>query len=122
MWPGTAETAGRTMGERTRKAPRALAVSAGVLLLLAGCSGGGQKKVAAPASTPASTGPTTTIRPVDTGFTGQNSASFCASARTYNDRFTKVSTTPSPEELRTVAREGQAAISQAVGLAPPEIK
>ena len=32
----------------------------------------------------------TTVRPVDTSFTGQNSAQFCNLAKTYNDRFTSV--------------------------------
>lgn len=82
------------------------------LLVLAGCSGGGDK---------AGTGPTT-ARPVDTSFTGQNSAQFCALARTYSDRFASVSSNPQPEQLRTVAREAQTAISQAVSAAPAEIK
>jgi hypothetical protein len=95
-----------------------------VLLVLAGCSSGGDDK-AAPTTTAAgtpSTGPTSTVRPVDTSFTGQNSTQFCTLARTYNDRFTQVGTNPTPAQLRIVAREGQTAITQAVTAAPAEIK
>lgn len=91
------------------------------LLVLVGCSGGGGGKQAAP-TTSAATGPATTVRPVDTSFTGQDSAQFCALAKTYNERFTQVSPEATPAELRTDSREGQAAISQAVNAAPAEIK
>jgi hypothetical protein len=43
-------------------------------------------------------------------------------AKTYNDRFTSVGTSPTPAQLRTLAREGQTAITQAVNAAPTEIK
>ena len=93
------------------------------LLLLTGCSGGGDDDQAAPTTTAqAAGGPTTTVRPVDTSFTGQNSAQFCTLARTYNERFSSVGSNPSPAQLRTVTREGQTAISQAVSAAPAEIK
>ena len=93
------------------------------LLLLTGCSGGDDDDQAAPTSTgPAAGGPTTTVRPVDTSFTGQNSAQFCTLARTYNERFSSVGSNPSPAQLRTVTREGQTAIGQAVSAAPAEIK
>jgi len=94
--------------------------------VLAGCSGGGDDTDgASPTSAPAGSfpsGPGTTVRPVDTSFTGQNSAQFCALARTYNERFTSVGSNPTPDQLRTVAREGQTAISQAVSAAPAEIR
>ena len=91
--------------------------------MLAGCSGGDDEDAAPTTSAPAGTaGPTTTVRPVDTSFTGQNSAQFCALARTYNERFTSVSPNATPAQLRTVAREGQTAITQAVNAAPAEIK
>ncbi len=104
---------------------RTLAACAVALLVLAGCSGGGDDKAAPTTSAPAgtaATGPTTTVRPVNTSFTGQNSAEFCNLARTYNDRSTSVSPNATPAQLRTVAREGQAAITQAVNSAPAEIK
>ena len=91
------------------------------LLVLAGCSGGDDDDSASP-TTVAAAGPTTTARPVDTSFTGQNSAQFCALARTYTDRFTSVGANPTAAQLRTVSREGQAAITQAVTAAPAEIK
>lgn len=106
---------------RTNLTTRAAAVCA--LLVLTGCSGGGDDDQAAPTTTaPAAGGPTTTVRPVDTSFTGQNSAQFCALARTYNERFSSVGANPTPAQLRTVTREGQTAISQAVNAAPAEIK
>jgi hypothetical protein len=96
------------------------------LLVLGGCSGGGDDGKAAPTTAAtgatASTGATTTIRPVDTSFTGQNSAQFCNLARTYTQRSTSIGSNPTPAELRTVTREGQTAITQAVSAAPPEIK
>lgn len=87
---------------------------------MAGCSKGDDK--AAPTTTSAAIGPTTTVLSTNTSFTGQNSAQFCGLARTYNERFSKVSATPTAAELRTVTREGQAAITQAVNAAPAEIK
>lgn len=101
---------------------RTLAACAVVLTILAGCSGGDDKEGASDTSAPAASGPATTARPVDTSFTGQNSAQFCALARTYNERFTSVGSNPTPAQLRTVTREGQAAIAQAVSAAPAEIK
>lgn len=101
-----------------------LAACALAVVILTGCSGGDDDD-AAPTTAPASTaaGATaTTVRPVDTSFTGQNSAQFCALAKTYNERFTSVGTNPTPAQLRSLAREGQTAITQAVNAAPAEIK
>jgi len=89
------------------------------LIVMAGCSGDDDDDAATPTSAPA---PTTTVRPVDTSFSGQGSAQFCAMSRTYNERFTSVGANPSPAQLRTLATEGQAAISEAVTAAPAEIK
>jgi hypothetical protein len=94
------------------------------LVVLSGCSGGNDGDTAsatAPPST-ATGGTVTTVRPVDTSFTGQNSAQFCNLAKTYSDRFTSVGSNPTPAQLRTVSREGQTAITQAVDAAPSEIK
>ena len=101
-----------------------LAACAVAVLVLAGCSGGDDDDAAPTTSAPAVTagGPTTTVRPVNTSFSGANSAQFCSLARTYNERFTSVGSNPTPAQLRTVAREGQTAITQAVGAAPAEIK
>ena len=104
---------------RTTLAACALAAHA-----LTSCSGGdGDDDKAAPTTSGSvATGATTTVRPVDTSFTGANSAQFCALARTYTERFTSVSPNATPAQLRTVAREGQAMITQAVNAAPAEIK
>lgn len=92
------------------------------LLAMGGCSSGGGGGDDAASSTTVPPGPTTTARPVDTSFTGQGSAQFCALSRTYNDRFTNLGTNPTPAQLRTYSREGQAAITEAVAAAPAEIK
>ncbi len=101
-----------------------LARSAVALLVLAGCRGGGDDEAASTtvAPTTAATGPTTTLRPVDTSFTGQDSAQFCSLARTYNERSTSLSPNATPAQLRTAVREGQTAITEAVNAAPAEIK
>jgi hypothetical protein len=92
------------------------------LLLMAGCSGGDDGDAASPTTVAAAPGPTTTVLSTNTSFTGQNSAQFCGLARTYNERFSKVSANPTPAELRSLTREGQTAITQAVNAAPAEIK
>jgi hypothetical protein len=97
-----------------------LAACGVALLVMAGCSGDDDKDTAS--NTTVAAGPTTTILSTNTSFTGQNSAQFCALARTYNERFSKVSANPTAAELRTVTREGQTAINQAVNAAPAEIK
>ena len=101
-----------------------LAACGVALIVMTGCSGGDDDNDAASNTTapPAATGPTTTVLSTNTSFTGQNSAQFCGLARTYNERFSKVSANPTPAELRTVTREGQTAITQAVNAAPAEIK
>ena len=92
-----------------------------VLVVMTGC-GGGDDDGASPTTSSPGTVPTTTVRPVDTSFTGQDSAQFCALSRTFNDRFASVGGNTTPAQLRTVAREGQTAISQALAAAPAEIK
>lgn len=100
-----------------------LAACALALLVMAGCSGGDDDESASDTTAPpAAAGPTTTVRPVDTSFTGQNSTQFCTLARTYTERFGGVSANPTPAQLRTLTREGQTAITQAVNAAPAEIK
>jgi hypothetical protein len=91
------------------------------LALLTACSGGGDDNDAAPTTVaPAATAaPGATTTPT---FTGQNSSQFCGLARTYNERFTSVGPNATPAQLRTVAREGQTAITEAVRTAPAEIK
>lgn len=94
------------------------------LVLLTACSGGDDDNDAAAPTT--TTAPPTTVAAGGSttvpSFTGQGSAQFCGLARTYNDRFTSVNPNATPAQLRTVAREGQTAISEAVSSAPAEIK
>lgn len=75
-------------------------------------------------SAPATTagGPTTTARPVDTSFTGQNSAQFCTLAKNYKNPAASLGSNPTPAQLKTVLTDGQTAINQALGAAPAEIK
>jgi hypothetical protein len=89
------------------------------MIVVAGCSG---DDGAAQDASNRSGRPTTTLRPVDTSFTGQNSAEFCTLSRTYSDRSNRFGANPTPAQLRTVTREGQTAITQAVDAAPTEIK
>jgi hypothetical protein len=98
-----------------------LAACSLALVVMAGCSGGDDDDAASP-TTVAAPEPTTTVQSTNTSFTGQGSAQFCGLARTYNERFSNVSASPTPAELRTVTREGQTAITQAVNAAPAEIK
>jgi hypothetical protein len=88
-----------------------------LLVALTACSSG-SKSASSSSTAPA---PTTTLR-VDTSFTGQGSANFCNLAKSYNDQSKNVGSATTPAELRTVVRDGQAAISQAVSAAPAEIK
>lgn len=94
------------------------------LLVLTGCSSGGDDKDAAPAVSTAPSAPTTTAQPADPKFTGQGSSEFCTLARTYSERSANVSNpaSSSPAQLRAVANEAKTAITQAANAAPPEIK
>lgn len=101
--------------------PSKLAAWGVALVLLGGCSGDDKDKASSTPTTSASA-VTTTGRPVDSSFTGQNSAQFCTLAKTYNDRFSTVNTASTPAQLRIVAQEGRTAINQAASAAPAEIK
>ena len=90
-------------------------------LLLAGC--GGDSDNAEPAG-----GPTTTVAAgpptsgsTDTNFTGANSGPFCDMARKYGARRDQL-TVSNPNQLRAVVTEAEAAIRDAVAVAPAEIK
>ena len=99
----------------------ALAACGIVFVLLTGCSSGSDDGKSQASPTPTSA-PSTTVRPVDTSFTGQNSAQFCALSKTYTDRFTNVGPGSTPAQLRTATQEGRTAINQAAAAAPSEIK
>jgi len=102
---------------------KTLAACGVALLVLAGCRGGDDDAASPGPTTAASESATsTTLRTVDTNFTGQGSTQFCNLARTYNERFTQIGPNATPAQLRTAAREGQTAINQAVNAAPAEIK
>jgi hypothetical protein len=93
------------------------------VVALASCSGDGD--TAAPATTAPTTAaprPSTTLRPVEPSFTGQNNAQFCATARTYNERSGSVSRATTPDQLRAGVRESRDAINQIAAAAPAEIK
>ena len=93
------------------------------LALFAGCSSDSDEDSGRASPTPTSApGPSTTARPVDTSFTGQNSAQFCGLSKTYTDRFANVGPGSTPAQLRTATQEGRTAINQAAAAAPPEIK
>lgn len=94
------------------------------LLVLTGCSGGGDDNDAAPAASTAPAGPSTTLAAVNPTFTGQGSTEFCTLARTYTERSANVGnlSQSNPAQLRTLANEGRTAITQAANAAPAEIK
>ncbi|HVF13461.1 MAG TPA: hypothetical protein VM942_02620 [Acidimicrobiales bacterium] len=102
---------------RARPARRARAVTAAcvvAILPLAGCSDD-KKKEAAPTSE-------TSVRPVDTSFSGQDSAEFCTFITTFTEGSQNVSPTASPAELEASFQKALAAIDQSVAVAPVEIK
>lgn len=99
-----------------------MAVCAVLVITLAACSGGDDDDEAATPTTAPTPASSTTLQPVDTRFTGENSAQFCAMAGSYNDSFATIGANATPDQLRTVAREGQAALTQLVNGAPAEIK
>ena len=108
---------------RSRKTLATRACAVLLLVALTACSGDDDDDDASTTTAaPADTAATTTSRPVNTSFTGQDSTQFCNLSRTYSDRFSAVSSNPTPAQLRTVSREGQAAITQASSAAPAEIK
>lgn len=98
---------------------RILAACGLALVVLAGCSNRDSKPSATPTT---AAGPTTTLRPVDTSFTGANSAQFCALAKTYIDRSSNLGTGATAAQLRVASQDARTAISQAAAIAPAEIK
>jgi len=100
---------------RARAVPAACLVA---LLPLAGCSD--DKKGASVTPTSAATG--STVRPVDTSFTGEGSAEFCRFITTFTQGSQNISPNATPAELEASFREALAAIDQAVSVAPAEIK
>jgi hypothetical protein len=99
---------------------RILAACGLALVVLGGCSSDDPKPSATP--TTLGGGPTTTVRPVDTSFTGANSAQFCALAKTYIDRSSNLGAGATSAQLRTASQDARTAITQAAAAAPAEIK
>ena len=98
---------------------RAVATMGLLTLLLAGC--GGDSDDAAPGAGPTTTAAAATPGSVDTDFTGQDSERFCELLRTYNTRFEGLGITD-PTQLKALATEAEAALREAVALAPAEVK
>ena len=90
------------------------------LLVLGGCSSSDPKPTSTP--TTAAGGPSTTLPPVATSFTGQGSAQFCALAKTYTDRSASLGANLTQAQLRTASQDARTAITQAAAAAPAEIK
>jgi hypothetical protein len=111
---------------RVRRIRNTVAVCGLFVVILGGCSSGGGSKAASPTTVAGATttaaGPTTTVRPVNTSFSGQNSAQFCTLAKSYNDQSKNVSGASTPAQLRQVTQDGRTAITAAVAAAPAEIK
>ncbi|HEX7276553.1 MAG TPA: hypothetical protein VF244_04200 [Acidimicrobiales bacterium] len=89
------------------------------VLLLAGCSDDDDDSAAPPTT---AAGAPTTVRPVDTSFTGQGGAEFCELLATFTGGQEQLSANASPDELRAAFGESITAINQAAGVAPDEIK
>lgn len=98
---------------RARMIPAACLVA---VLALAGCSGSDDDESGATTSTP------TTVRPVNTSFTGQDSAEFCQYVNTFTTGSQAISPSASPAALQASITEAQTAIDKAVSVAPGEIK
>ena len=90
------------------------------LVLLGACSDSGDSP--APSTSTSANPPATTTRPVDTSFTGQGSAPFCSLAKMFNDRFANLATPTTPAQARANLRDAQAALTQAIDIAPGEIQ
>lgn len=92
------------------------------VLALTACSDDGDKAAPVTSETTVAAGASTTVRPADPNFTGQNNAEFCALAKTYSERSGNVTKATSPEELRAGVQESRNAVDQLATTAPAEIK
>ena len=103
-----------------RPARRAHVVPAACLVALmplAGCSDDKKSDTSQSSATTA-----TSVRPVDTSFTGEGSAEFCNFITTFTEGSQNVSPNASPAVLEASFRDALTAINQAVAVAPAEIK
>ncbi|MGI8807138.1 MAG: hypothetical protein ACR2KK_04745 [Acidimicrobiales bacterium] len=92
------------------------------MVVLTSCNGGDDKAGSGASRTTEAPGASTTMRPVDTSFTGQNNAQFCALAKTYSERSSGVTRATTPDQLRAGVQESRNAIDQVAAAAPAEIK
>ena len=100
---------------------RAVAIASfAALVALAGCSD--DKKDAASSTTSSSAAPLTTVRPVDTSFTGVGSAEFCAFIPSLLDASQSVPASATPAQIQQGLETSLAAFDEAVAVAPPDIK
>ncbi|MEA2900191.1 MAG: hypothetical protein QOH36_78 [Actinomycetota bacterium] len=96
------------------------AASFAALVALTGCSD--DKKDAASPTTTASAAPLTTVRPVDTSFTGVGSAEFCAFIPSLLDASQSVPASATPAQIKAGLETSLTAFDEAVAVAPPDIK
>jgi hypothetical protein len=104
---------------------RRLLVTIGLVAVLAttACGNDSKKESSDTTAAPAAQATTTPGATVDTKFTGKGSAQFCALAKTYGDKSGQlVPSLSNPAQLRTIFKDLQVAVKQAVDVAPSEIK
>ena len=99
-----------------------LAVGCMAAILLSSCSSGGDNTAATAPATTAQPGVSTTTRPVDTSFTGQDNARFCTLAKAYSERSGAVGAATTPAQLRANVDEVRTSVNQIAGAAPAEIR
>jgi len=101
----------------TRVVPAACLV---LVLAMAGCSDSDDDAGGTTNTTSGATA--TTVRPVDTSFTGQNSGEFCQLITTFTAGSQNLSPSATPADLEASLSEALTAIDKAVSVAPAEIK
>ena len=100
--------------------PRRRAVSALSLIALVAFAGCSDSKKDDDAASPA--GVSTTVRPVDTSFTGTGSAEFCQSIATFTNESQSITGVSPAESLRLNFEQALVAIDKAAAISPAEIK
>ena len=105
---------------RIRRSRAVAAASFAALVALAGCSD--DKEDTASTTTSSLVSPLTTVRPVDTSFTGVGSAEFCAFIPSLLDASQSVPASATPAQIKEGLDTSLAAFDEAVAVAPPDIK
>ena len=107
---------------RSLRRSRVVATASFVALVaLAGCSSD-SKDDNASGVTSTSAATVTTVRPVDTSFTGVGSSEFCAFIPSLLDASQSVPASATPAQIRAGLDSSVAAFDEAVAVAPPDIK